>query len=180
VQQPTVIRVTQYPGALYHVCLIFEAPAEAVQHEKLRSDGHPRFLAVPTKRESKVTSIRTLMCDITAPVLSEMYVLAKSLQSMSTVESPLSPENRSNGGGPGGRRNSVPSGGLVPFGVDAGGKRKTLGGFGGASAPSERARLKAKGRTQIAVAQLHLIAGRVPDAMKEWVIQFFRFKHSAC
>ncbi|KAA8895856.1 TRAPP II complex [Sphaerosporella brunnea] len=166
-----------YPSALYHVCLIFDAPAEAVRHEKLKSDGHPRFLAVPTKRESKLTSMRTLMCDITAPVLSEMSAFAKSIQAMPTLESPLSPENR-NPAGTRDRRNSVPTGGgLTPFGVDSmTNKRKTMGGFGGgsgggggASSPSERARIKGKGRVQVAIAQLHLIAGRVPDAVKEFV-----------
>jgi len=108
------------------------------------------------------------MCDITAPVLSEMCGLAKSLQAQPTLDSPLA-ENWSDGEN-GGRRNSVPSNGtLAPFSGDpAANKRKTMTGFsGGSGSQSERSRNKGKGRVQIAVAQLHLIAGRVPDAMKE-------------
>lgn len=150
---------------MYHVCLIFDAPPEAAEHEKLKPDGHPRFFTVPKKRESKATSMRTLMCDITAPVLSEMCGLARSLQAKPTLDSPLA-ENWENGG----RRNSVPSNGtLAPLSGDpAANKRKTMTGFGGGNgSQSERSRIKGKGRVQIAVAQLHLIAGRVPDAMKE-------------
>ncbi|KAF8534674.1 TRAPP II complex [Trichophaea hybrida] len=166
-----------YPRALYHVCLIFDAPPQAVEHGKFASPAghHPRFLAVPTQQESRVTSIRTLMCDITTPILSEMSVFARSLQSLPTLDSPLSQESKT----PGNlrdRRNSVPPGaGLYPVTMESlANKRKTMTGFGGGggagvnAGASERIRVKGKGRVQIAVAQLHLLAGRVPVALKEF------------
>jgi hypothetical protein len=113
------------------------------------------------------------MCDITTPILSEMSAFAKTLQALPTLDSPLSQENKPLGNLRD-RRNSVPpGGGLHPGSAEsAANKRKTMAGFGNSAAsgggyPSERVRLKGKGRVQIAIAQLHLLAGRVPVALKE-------------
>lgn len=57
---------------------------------------------------------------------------------------------------------------LGPGGTSMGAanKRMTMTGFGSASA-SERTRNKGKGRIVVAVAGLFLLAGRIPDALKE-------------
>lgn len=148
---------------------MFDAPANAVEHEMFKSKGHPRFLAVPPKPEFKVTSMRTLMCHITSPVLSELVPFAKSLLALPTLESPSSPENRATRNSRD-RRNSAPgAGGLAPYGGDMGANRRKSG-FPvgtGASIAGERIRFKGKGRSQIAMAQLHMLTGRVPDALKE-------------
>ena len=151
------------------MCVIFDAPAEAVQYEKLKSENHPRFLAAPTKAEAKVSSMRTLMCHITAPVLSELVPFAKSLLALPTIESPLSPENRASRGSKD-RRNSAPgTGGLAPYSGDAAATRRKSGlpTVGTNSIAGDRIRFKGKGRSQIAMAQLHMLTGRVPDALKE-------------
>jgi hypothetical protein len=135
-------------------------------NDKLKAhSNHPCFLAVPVKEETRLTAMRTLMCDITASVLSEMSIFARTLLDLPTLESPL--ENHSQASVRN-HRISMPagSGGLAPFAGDStANKRKTMAGFG-AGGPSERARSKGKGRVQIAIAQLHLLSGRVPDAMK--------------
>lgn len=57
---------------------------------------------------------------------------------------------------------------LGPGGINmsAASKRMTMTGFGSGSA-SEKTRNKGKGRIAIAVAGLFLLAGRIPDALKE-------------
>lgn len=113
--------------------------------------------------------MHTVMCDITAAVLSELSALAKTLQTLPNIDSPLSVEAQSQGTNKNNRM-SVPSGGGgATSGVSSlASKRMTITGFG-SSTVSERTRNKGKGRVQIVVAELYLLAGRVPDAMKEWV-----------
>ena len=153
--------------------MLFDAPDNVLENPKFKSDGQPRFLAVPFVEGSNFTSVRTLMCDFTAPVLSEMMVVAKQLLALPTLDSPMAADNRQNG--PRDRRNSAPgNGGLSPYTADsAANKRKTVIGFGGIAVTgptttlAERIRGKGKGRVHIAVAQLYLMAGRIPDALRE-------------
>lgn len=117
--------------------------------------------------------MRTIMCDITSCLLSEFTSFARTLQSLPTIESPLS------GGVPDGdgtvvatttttanHRMSMPSlaGSSVIAGL--GQQRMSIQGFGSGSI-TERARSKGKGRVQIAIGELYLLAGRIPDALKE-------------
>ncbi|KAI5803120.1 TRAPP II complex [Geopyxis carbonaria] len=158
-----------YPGALHYVCLMFDAPADgAVPQGK----DPNTFIPVPTRRPSVVSvtaPMRTVMADITGPVLGELCSFAKTLQALPTLDSPLSPEARTAVGGDG-RRMSVPAGGglqVFEERTSLAKKRTTMAGFGGGS--SDRSRNKGKGRVVIAVAQLHLLAGRIPDALKEFI-----------
>lgn len=112
------------------------------------------------------------MCDISTVLLSELGGFARSIQALPTLESPLSTEGQP--GLPGNRdhRMSMPTGllgaNLGPGGINmsAASKRMTMTGFGSGSA-SEKTRNKGKGRIAIAVAGLFLLAGRIPDALKE-------------
>jgi hypothetical protein len=117
--------------------------------------------------------MRTIMCDITTVLLSELGGFARSVQGLPTIESPLSTDGQPGGPlGPRDQRMSMPAG-LLGSNLGVGGtsaaaasKRMTMTGFGSASA-SERTRNKGKGRIVIAVAGLYLMTGRLPDALKE-------------
>jgi hypothetical protein len=153
---------------------MFDAPPDAAQHELLKSPtktGHPRFLPVPAEKDCKTTSMRTLMCDITAPLLSEMSSLGKKLQQDATLESPLSQANQDKQPGNLRDRRSSLSGSILNAAGVIPDKRKTMTGFGsgaaGSTSSSDKNRLKGKGRVQISIAALHLLAGRTPDALKE-------------
>lgn len=45
-------------------------------------------------------------------------------------------------------------------------QRMSMQGFGSGTV-TERARSKGKGRVQIAIAELYMLTGRIPDALKE-------------
>ncbi|KAL7272815.1 hypothetical protein RUND412_004361 [Rhizina undulata] len=164
-----------YPRALYHTCLVFDSPPVgpspcASPNAKRPDDDRPTFIPVPTRRQSRVTSMRTLMCDITSIVLSELTGLAKTLQALPTIESPL--EGRLSGGGRDYRMSLPASAAGSGMGLGGGmsnvSKRMTMSGFGSGSG-TERERNKGKTRVDIVVAGLYLLAGRVPDALKEFV-----------
>lgn len=111
--------------------------------------------------------MRTIMCDITSCLLSEFTGYARTLQSLPTIESPLasvedvgvSPSNASN-------RVSIPpiTGASVIGGLPQ--QRISIQGFGSGTV-TERARVKGKARVQIAIGELYLLTGRIPDALKE-------------
>ncbi|KAH8821473.1 TRAPP II complex [Xylogone sp. PMI_703] len=73
----------QYPKALVHQVLLFDY-AEG----KLGSSLPEGIVGIPVPAESKRTTIKTVMCDISSMLLAEMTTLAKSLQALSTIESP--------------------------------------------------------------------------------------------
>lgn len=78
----------QFPKALVHQLLVFD-----YIHPE-RSPNLPEgFVAIPPPAESKLTTIKTVMCDISSVLLAEMTTLAKSLQGMAMIESP----NQGNG-----------------------------------------------------------------------------------
>jgi hypothetical protein len=73
----------RYPKALVHQLLLFDYGA------KERTKALPQGLvAVPPPGESKRTTIKTVMCDISSLLLAEMETLARSIQALSTIESP--------------------------------------------------------------------------------------------
>ena len=129
------------------------------------------FIPVPAKRESRSPPMRTIMCDITSVLLSELSGLARTIQAFPTIDSPLSSENQvASASGVRDHRMSMPVGlgaNLTVAGnTGAASKRMTMTGFGSASV-SERTRNKGKGRVNIVIASLYLLAGRIPDALKE-------------
>lgn len=73
----------QYPKALVHQVFLFD-----YVEGKLGSSLPEGIIGVPPVEESKRTTIKTIMCDISSILLAEMTTLAKSLQALSTIESP--------------------------------------------------------------------------------------------
>ncbi|KAK6584630.1 hypothetical protein PZA11_002854 [Diplocarpon coronariae] len=72
----------RYPKALVHQILLFDH----VQEKGLTlPEG---LVAVPPPEQSRRTTMKTIMCDISSMLLAEMTTLAKSLQALPTIESP--------------------------------------------------------------------------------------------
>ena len=68
-----------FPKALVHQVLLFDSDISKLP------DG---VLGVPPRERSRTTTVKTLMCDLTSKLLAEMNTHAKSLQSLSSIESP--------------------------------------------------------------------------------------------
>lgn len=117
--------------------------------------------------------MRTVLCDVTASLLSELSGFAKTLMSYSSVDSPMAAlaNAQSEAQNPHNRL-SLPPGGFNANSVNAPSnavdKRMSIQGFGSGSM-TERARNKGKARIQINIAELFLLSGRLPDALREFV-----------
>lgn len=73
----------QYPKALVHQALLFD------YHDDSTSPKLPDGLVpVPSLAESTITTMKTVMCDLSSLLLAEMTTMAKSFQGMATIESP--------------------------------------------------------------------------------------------
>lgn len=73
----------RYPKALVHQLLLFDYAVKG------KTEGLPEGLvAVPVLEDSKRTTIKTIMCDISSLLLAEMETLARSMQALSSIESP--------------------------------------------------------------------------------------------
>ncbi|KAF3931375.1 hypothetical protein ABW19_dt0200042 [Dactylella cylindrospora] len=109
------------------------------------------------------------MCDLTSLLLYEFSSLSKSLQALPTIEAPtMNPEERSSKGPI--HRMSMPVGAIGPNPALAHGgvgSRMSMTGFGSGSL-TERERNKGKARVNLAIANLHLMAGLVQDAFREY------------
>lgn len=73
------------PRALVHQLLVFDH--EGV--EKL-TNGPDNVLWVPRPQASKATTMKTVLCDITSVLLSELDEFAKTIQNIPSIESPKS------------------------------------------------------------------------------------------
>ena len=71
-----------YPRALVHQVFLFDHDPST----KSLPDG---MVNVPAPKKSKITTIRTIMCDLASKLLGEMTTLAKSLQALPTIQSPI-------------------------------------------------------------------------------------------
>lgn len=73
----------RYPKALVHQLLLFD------HLSKVSGETLPEgMLSIPPLADSKRTTMKTVMCDMSSLLLAEMTTLAKSLQALSTIESP--------------------------------------------------------------------------------------------
>ncbi|KAL6875456.1 Trs120 domain-containing protein [Trichoderma longibrachiatum] len=72
-----------YPKALIHRVLIFDFVSPAT--EVPIPEG---MAAIPPPEESKRTTMKTVMCDISSLLLAEMTTLGKSYEAMTAIESP--------------------------------------------------------------------------------------------
>ena len=71
----------QYPRALVHQVFVFDCDAQA-------PNSSPDIVLVPSLEHSKTTTMKTVMCDLTALLLVEMTSYAKSIQALPTIETP--------------------------------------------------------------------------------------------
>ncbi|RBR13167.1 uncharacterized protein FIESC28_08353 [Fusarium coffeatum] len=74
-----------YPKALVHHVLIFDY-ANPHSTEIPMPEG---LIDIPPPEQCTVTTIRTVMCDISSLLLAEMTTLAKSFEAMTNIESPV-------------------------------------------------------------------------------------------
>ncbi|TEY84174.1 hypothetical protein BOTCAL_0020g00510 [Botryotinia calthae] len=84
----------RYPKALVHQVLLFDHV-----HEKSATALPEGLVAIPPAADCGLTTMKTVMCDISALLLAEMTTLARSLQALTTIESPGQSGNRPYNGG---------------------------------------------------------------------------------
>lgn len=82
----------QFPRAYLHTLMMFESEVQT-SHPRLP----PETIFIPAIL--KTTTIKTIICDITATLLGEMTTLARSIQALPTIPSPGS-QNGSTGSTP--------------------------------------------------------------------------------
>ncbi|CBX93612.1 hypothetical protein IAQ61_008313 [Plenodomus lingam] len=75
----------QFPRAYSHNLIMFDSMTQA-RHPCLT----PETMLIPPTSQLKTTTMKTVMCDLTATLLAEMTTLAKSIQALPTVISPAS------------------------------------------------------------------------------------------
>jgi hypothetical protein len=75
----------QFPRAYQHSLMLFDCASQQL-HPQLPQET----LLVPPAPQIKMTTMKTLMCDLTATLLAEMTTLARSIQVLPTVSSPAS------------------------------------------------------------------------------------------
>ncbi|KAF2023730.1 Trs120-domain-containing protein [Setomelanomma holmii] len=75
----------QYSRAYLHSLMMFDAEV-ATPHSGLPAET----IYVPAISQLKTTTMKTIMCDLTATLLAEMTTLARSIQALPTVASPAS------------------------------------------------------------------------------------------
>jgi hypothetical protein len=75
----------QFSRAYLHSLMMFDSEAQT-HHPRLP----PETIFVPPASRLKTTTMKTVMCDLTATLLAEMTTLARSIQALPTVASPAS------------------------------------------------------------------------------------------
>ena len=72
-----------YPSVLVHQVLLFDY---------VRGGAHSQvpegIIVVPPPKQSRTTTIKTVMCDLTSYLLAEFTTFAKSLQGLPSIDSP--------------------------------------------------------------------------------------------
>ena len=69
----------EYSRALLHQVLVFDYDSSS-----LPKDVYP----VPSPENSRTTTVKTVMCDLTSRLLAEMTIFAKSLQNLPSLDTP--------------------------------------------------------------------------------------------
>ncbi|KAL3479443.1 TRAPP II complex [Aspergillus californicus] len=82
-QQELELLTEKNPRALVHQLLVFDYDGVS----KI-SNGPDNVLWIPPPQASKATTMKTVLCDITSVLLSEMDEFAKTIQSIPSIESP--------------------------------------------------------------------------------------------
>lgn len=73
--------IEAYPRSLVHRILLFDHILPATN----LPDG---LMAIPSLKSSNTTTIKTVMCDLTSQLLADMTGFAKSLQALTSVDTP--------------------------------------------------------------------------------------------
>lgn len=73
----------RFPKALTHQLLVFDHIQSEAASPLLEG-----MMGVPPPQQSRTTTMKTVMCDISSALLAEMTTMAKSIQAMTTIESP--------------------------------------------------------------------------------------------
>ncbi|KAK9477019.1 TRAPP II complex [Lipomyces japonicus] len=159
--------------AIIHKIIVFDCPLES---SELPSTD---FICVPPKRISKITSIRTVLCDLTSAFLAELPLLAHAFQladllaspsardadydSVTLHSSPASTYARSTTSATTAGTASLSTGSLPNTIKD----NRTSMPYP-LSHHTERQRMRRKGRAMKMIANIYLLAGRTTDAIKEY------------
>ncbi|KAK9451906.1 TRAPP II complex [Limtongia smithiae] len=153
------------PQAVIHKVILFDCP---LQPDELPSSD---FICVPPRHGSArtVTSMRTIVCDLTSALLAELPLLAKAFEAADFIASPLARDDDYDSvmlhantaqayTSPYGSASSLPS---------VASRDKPL------SYPlshhSERQRQRRRGRALKMIANIYLLAGRTTDALRDYV-----------
>ena len=83
----------RYPRILLHQVLLFDSPFAESRDFKFNSLAH-----VPPVDRGKSTTMKTIVCDITAALLAEMSTFAKSIQALPSITTPSQGHKPANGG----------------------------------------------------------------------------------
>ena len=235
-QQEREKTIEAYPRSLVHRILLFD-------HITSATNLPEGLMAIPSPKSSNTTTMKTVMCDLTSQLLADMTGLARSMQALTSMDTPrayqddvavegaldgasygtglsrptsanqdtrsrsparkgLNPQNRmsmpvhmpstsrSRTATPDGRPLSPPGRSQTPpttFDEIAGARvastpsksgandsrqqsrdRVSLQGFG-AGGSGEKERVKGRSRVGTIIGAMYLLAGRLPDALKELV-----------
>ncbi|ODQ68431.1 Trs120-domain-containing protein [Nadsonia fulvescens var. elongata DSM 6958] len=169
----------KHPRAILHKVLIFSTPNEIMNDESLLVNNG--IIYVPSQRSSVVTSLETIMCDITADFLSKLSILVLSYQS-SVLKSPNVKEMELLSGVNNNQSISFtatfkptisshsPSNSSILLPNASSGPLPGSKTYGGSSAvsPSDKLKLRAKARQGKLLAHFYLLSGRVNDAFREF------------
>ena len=79
----------QYPKVLAHKLFIFDSTPVSSVPPLMPDDT----VFVPPVEQLKTTTMKTIMCDATATFLAELTSYARSIQALSTIDSPSNTEN---------------------------------------------------------------------------------------
>ena len=70
-----------FPNALLHQLLIFD-------HGEIHGDFPDGVISVPSPENSRTTTVKTVMCDMTSRLLGEMTTFGKNIQNGPTLDTP--------------------------------------------------------------------------------------------
>ncbi|KAI9879664.1 MAG: hypothetical protein M1830_007771 [Pleopsidium flavum] len=82
----------QYPSAMVHQILLFDC-------SKSTATNIERIIIVPPPETSRTTTMKTVMCDLTALILAEMTTYAKTLQGLQSIASPSTSQDGTSANG---------------------------------------------------------------------------------
>ncbi|KAK0754829.1 TRAPP II complex [Schizothecium vesticola] len=113
----------RYPKILAHQVLLFDY---VPSREKPVPIPEGSIITIPPLDQQKRTTMKTVMCDISAMVLAEMTTLAKSFEGMGFIDSP---GNSSNGRHPSGEEPSGPARRNSQYAMPTGARSSSTGGL---------------------------------------------------